>query len=249
MFNFANSPAHSGFEGNTIAAVVDPQLVPTVAIEALNYTFGKGGLQRQIRSEISLTVGRGEVVILRGPSGSGKTTLLTLVGGLRAMQTGSLRFLGQELLGATNQQRLWVRRQTGFIFQAHNLHPNLTAQENVMMGLEVQGCWSRSQMAERAIEALAHVGLGDRGGAFPRQLSGGQKQRVAVARAVVSGPQLILADEPTAALDSISGREVVVLMQNLAREQGCTVLLVTHDDRILDVADRILSLEDGHLCD
>ena len=185
----------------------------------------------------------------RGPSGSGKTTLLTLVGGLRAMQTGSLRFLGQELLGATNQQRLWVRRQTGFIFQAHNLHPNLTAQENVMMGLEVQGCWSRSQMAERAIEALAHVGLGDRGGAFPRQLSGGQKQRVAVARAVVSGPQLILADEPTAALDSISGREVVVLMQNLAREQGCTVLLVTHDDRILDVADRILSLEDGHLCD
>ncbi len=249
MFNFANSPAHSGFEGNTIAAVVDPQLVPTVAIEALNYTFGKGGLQRQIRSEISLTLGRGEVVILRGPSGSGKTTLLTLVGGLRAMQTGSLRFLGQELLGATNQQRLWVRRQTGFIFQAHNLHPNLTAQENVMMGLEVQGCWSRSQMAERAIEALAHVGLGDRGGAFPRQLSGGQKQRVAVARAVVSGPQLILADEPTAALDSISGREVVVLMQNLAREQGCTVLLVTHDDRILDVADRILSLEDGHLCD
>lgn len=249
MFNFANSPAHSGFEGNTIAAVVDPQLVPTVAIEALNYTFGKGELQRQILFEISLTLGRGEVVILRGPSGSGKTTLLTLVGGLRAMQMGSLRFLGQELLGATNQQRLWVRRQTGFIFQAHNLHPNLTAQENVMMGLKVQGCWSRSQMAERAIEALAHVGLGDRGGAFPRQLSGGQKQRVAVARAVVSGPQLILADEPTAALDSISGREVVVLMQNLAREQGCTVLLVTHDDRILDVADRILSLEDGHLCD
>lgn len=233
------------------ATVDSPEAVlePTVAIQHLNYAFGKGELRRQILFDINLTLERGEVLILRGPSGSGKTTLLTLVGGLRAMQEGSLRFLGQELLNCSPNQQLWVRRQTGYIFQAHNLHQNLTAQENVMMGLEVQGCWGRSQMAERAIVALAQVGLGDRGGAFPRQLSGGQKQRVAVARALVGGPQLILADEPTAALDSISGREVVVLMQNLAREQGCTVLLVTHDDRILDVADRILTLEDGRLCD
>jgi len=133
------------------------------------------------------------------------------------------------------------------IFQAHNLHGSLTASQNVQMGLEVQGKYSKSQMHELATKILKEVGLADRVDYYPDSLSGGQKQRVAIARALVAHPAIILADEPTAALDSKSGRDVVNLMQKLAREQGSTILLVTHDNRILDIADRIIHLEDGKL--
>jgi putative ABC transport system ATP-binding protein len=155
--------------------------------------------------------------------------------------------LGDELRGANDRKRMITRRNIGYIFQAHNLHGSLSAMQNVRMGLEVHSHLGTAEMKHRSIEMLEQVGLGNRVNYYPSDLSGGQKQRVAIARALVSHPKIILADEPTAALDSKSGREVVELMQNLAREQGCTILLVTHDNRILDIADRIVHMEDGQL--
>jgi putative ABC transport system ATP-binding protein len=220
-----------------------------IAVENLSHFFGKGDLQKQVLFDINLSIARGEVAILTGPSGSGKTTLLSLMGGLRSPQTGSLKILDSELVGAQKISALESRRNCGYIFQAHNLHSSLTAIENVMMGLEVQGTYSRSERKKRAKEILEVVGLAERVDYYPENLSGGQKQRVAIARALVSHPKIILADEPTAALDKQSGREVVTLMQKLAREQGCTILMVTHDNRVLDVADRIVYMEDGRLVD
>ena len=219
----------------------------TISISNLNHYFGQGQLRKQVLFEINLEINSGEIVIMTGPSGSGKTTLLTLVGGLRSAQCGSLQVLGQELCGATSKQLTQVRRHHGYIFQAHNLHGSLTALQNVRMGLELHSEISVTEMQLRATEMLREVGLEERINYYPDDLSGGQKQRVAIARALVSHPQLVLADEPTAALDSKSGRDVVTLMQKLAKEQGCTILLVTHDNRILDIADRIVDMEDGRL--
>ena len=230
---------------------------PAITIHNLDYYFGKGELRKQVLFNINLEINRGEIVLMTGPSGSGKTTLLTLVSGLRSAgcaiaqspQTGSCKILGKELCGASNSQLVQARRNNGYIFQAHNLHHSLTACQNVQMGLEVQGKYTQAQMRHRAIAMLEQVGLGDRINYYPDSLSGGQKQRVAIARALVAHPAIVLADEPTAALDSKSGRDVVNLMQKLAKEQGSTILLVTHDNRILDVADRIVHLEDGKLID
>ncbi|QPN65667.1 ATP-binding cassette domain-containing protein [Synechococcus sp. CBW1006] len=215
--------------------------------QTLNHSFGRGAVRRQVLFDVALEVEKGEIVLLTGPSGSGKTTLLTLIGGLRAAQSGSLRVLGRELMGGSDRALTLARREHGYIFQAHNLHRSLTATQNVRMALEMRGTLSTAEMDRRARRILESVGLGDHLEMKPDQLSGGQKQRVAVARALVGEPPLLLADEPTAALDSRSGREVVTLMQRLAREQGCTILLVTHDSRILDVADRTVSMEDGRL--
>jgi putative ABC transport system ATP-binding protein len=218
-----------------------------IAVENLNHFFGKGELQKQVLFDINLSIDRGEIVILTGPSGSGKTTLLSLMGGLRSPQSGTLKILDTELVGAPKITALHSRRSCGYIFQAHNLHSSLTVMENAMMGLEVQGTYSRPERRDRAREILETVGLEQRIDYYPESLSGGQKQRVAIARALISHPKIILADEPTAALDKQSGREVVTLMQKLAKEQGCTILMVTHDNRILDVADRIVYMEDGKL--
>jgi putative ABC transport system ATP-binding protein len=218
---------------------------PSIEISQLNHSFGQGNLQKPVLIDINLSIKSGEIIILTGPSGSGKTTLLTLIGALRSMQTGSLKILNQELSGASSQQLVQTRSRIGFIFQAHNLLKSLTAWENVTMPLKLH-----PQIKNRkalAMEMLGLVGLAERTDYYPDNLSGGQKQRVAIARALVSKPKLILADEPTAALDSKSGREVVNLMQALAKEQGCTILMVTHDNRILDVADRIIHMEDGCL--
>ncbi|NJM67677.1 MAG: ATP-binding cassette domain-containing protein [Acaryochloris sp. RU_4_1] len=220
---------------------------PVISIHNLNHYFGHGRLRKQVLFNIHLEIAAGEIVLMTGPSGSGKTTLLTLVGGLRAAQTGSLKILGQELTGANEKQLVQARRHNGYIFQAHNLHRSLTTLQNVKMGLEVTGQRSPSEMIQQATHILQQVGLADHIHYYPDDLSGGQKQRVAIARALVSHPAIVLADEPTAALDSKSGRDVVHLMQTLAKEQGCTILLVTHDNRILDVADRIIHMEDGHL--
>jgi putative ABC transport system ATP-binding protein len=220
---------------------------PAISIQNLNHYFGKGSLRKQVLFDINLEIQPGEIVLMTGPSGSGKTTLLTLMGGLRSAQEGSLKILGQELSGATKDQLVEVRRNIGYIFQAHNLLKCLTARQNVQMSLELHAEYSSKQAAAKAAAMLEAVGLGARVDYYPDNLSGGQKQRVAIARALVSHPKLVLADEPTAALDSKSGREVVEIMQQLAKEQGCTILLVTHDNRILDIADRIVHMEDGHL--
>lgn len=213
----------------------------------LNHSFGEGQLQKQVLFDINLEMQAGEIVILTGPSGSGKTTLLTLLGGLRVAQSGSLKILDQEMLGASKQQLSQLRCHIGYIFQAHNLMSFLTAKQNVRMSLELHDYFLGQDLDAIAANMLSAVGLEERIDYYPEELSGGQRQRVAIARALASHPKIILADEPTAALDKKSGRDVVEIMQRLAREQGCTILLVTHDNRILDIADRIIYMEDGCL--
>ncbi|NET38403.1 MAG: ATP-binding cassette domain-containing protein [Cyanothece sp. SIO1E1] len=216
-----------------------------VQIQNLNYYFGHGDLCKQVLYNINLDLPKGQIVIMTGPSGSGKTTLLTLIGALRSAHEGSLKVLGREVIGLGKSRLVDIRRNIGFIFQAHNLFESLTASQNVEMAVELTN--NLREKRQRAAQVLSQLGLADRVDYKPNALSGGQKQRVAIARALVNQPQLILADEPTAALDKKSGRDVVTLMQHLAQEQGCTILMVTHDNRILDVADRIINLVDGYL--
>jgi putative ABC transport system ATP-binding protein len=227
----------------TVAAPAQESIA--VQIRQLSYYFGRGDLRKQVLYDIDLDLPPGQIVIMTGPSGSGKTTLLTLIGALRSVQDGSLQVLGQEIAGLGKRKLVEIRRNIGFIFQAHNLFASLTASQNVEMAVELQGQFSSKR--QQAVQMLEQVGLGERVDYKPASLSGGQKQRVAIARALVNQPKLILADEPTAALDKKSGRDVVTLMQQLVRDQGCTILMVTHDNRILDVADRIINLVDGAL--
>lgn len=218
-----------------------------IMVRDLNHSFGKGELKKQILFGVSVEIQPGEIVIVTGPSGSGKTTLLTLVGALRSAQMGSVQILGEELLNARPATLEKVRRQIGFIFQQHNLLGALSSLQNVELGIRASGRFPRSEHRRRARDMLGAVGLGERIHYRPDQLSGGQRQRVAIARALVSEPAMVLADEPTASLDRQSGREVVDRMKVLAKEHGTTILLVTHDNRILDIADRIVHLEDGRL--
>jgi putative ABC transport system ATP-binding protein len=220
---------------------------PVISVKNLNHYFGHGSLKKQALFEINLEINQGEIVIMTGPSGSGKTTLLTMLGGLRSAQEGSLKILGQEICGANKTQLTKLRKQIGYIFQAHNLMTFLTAKQNVRMSLELHEEMMKQNIDDLSIKTLEAVGLGQRANYYPENLSGGQKQRVAIARALVSHPKIVLADEPTAALDKKSGRDVVEIMQKLAKQQGCTILLVTHDNRILDIADRIIYMEDGRL--
>jgi len=213
----------------------------------LNHWFGTGEARKQALFDVNLSLKRGSFTAIMGPSGSGKTTVLTLVGCLRAVQDGSVRLLDQELRGASSAQLVALRRRLGFIFQAHNLHESLTATQNVIMGLQVHRGVSEATAQTAATHALGLLGLSDRAGYLPANLSGGQKQRVAVARALVGNPAMVLADEPTAALDKDSAAEVVDLLKRMGAARGTTTLLVTHDGRILDRADRILTLEDGRI--
>lgn len=216
-------------------------------IHGLNHWFGQGPARKQVLYDIDMELDRGSFTVLMGPSGSGKTTLLTLIGCLRAVQDGSLRLLGQELHGADEALLVAMRRRLGFIFQAHNLHESLTASQNVMMGAKVHPAVSDDLADRAARHLLGLVGLDDRIDYLPANLSGGQKQRVAIARALVGNPDLLLADEPTAALDKDSAAEVVNILRRTGASRGMTTLLVTHDNRILDRADRILTLEDGRI--
>jgi putative ABC transport system ATP-binding protein len=220
---------------------------PPVALRGVTYAYGEGELARPVLRDVDLSVGPGEIVLLTGPSGSGKTTLLTLIGALRAMQQGSAVVLGQELTGAAERERVALRRRIGFIFQSHNLLGFLTARQNVAMALELDPATTERERLARAGAMLEAVGIGEKAESRPDQLSGGQRQRVAVARALVGGPGLVLADEPTAALDRRSGGEVARLLRDLAKGRGVPILMVTHDPRILDIADRIVAMEDGRI--
>jgi putative ABC transport system ATP-binding protein len=218
-----------------------------ITVDGVNHFYGRGELRKQILHNVTTQVEASEIVILTGPSGSGKTTLLTLIGALRAAQQGSLHVLGQELRGASEATLVKVRRGIGFIFQHHNLLDALSVTQNVIMGLDGVAGMSKHSALERALAMLQSVGLESRANHFPDQLSGGQKQRVAIARALAARPRIILADEPTASLDKQSGRDVVNRIHDLAKREGAAVILVTHDNRILDIADRIIHLEEGRL--
>lgn len=218
-----------------------------IHVDHLDYTYGDGYLQYHVLKDISLQIQSGEIVMLSGPSGSGKTTLLTILGGLRRADSGSVRILDQEIIRTRESFRIKIRRKMGFIFQQHNLLPQLTALQNVCMGLELFSGSSNKSRNAQAKGLLEAVGLADRANYYPHELSGGQKQRVAIARALVHDPKIILADEPTASLDRINGHEVVSLIRALAQQKKTTILMVTHDHRILDMADRIIYLEDGQL--
>ena len=223
---------------------------PLITVEHLHHAFTEAGIAKPVLRDINLSVEPGEIVILTGPSGSGKTTLLTMLGGLRAAQSGSLRILGAELLHAETGTLTRLRRQVGFIFQAHNLLPFLTALENVRVGLEVHPSWlerGRAAMDRQCAALLERVGLAERAQYYPEKLSGGQKQRVAIARALAPQPRLLLADEPTAALDKDSGRMAVELFRQLADAQQAAIVMVTHDNKVLDIADRVVLLEEGRL--
>lgn len=235
------------FDPNSRKRIAEGQL-PAISARELQHFYGTGELRKQVLFDNTLEIYPGEIIIMTGPSGSGKTTLLTLIGTLRRAQEGQLYVLDRPLHKATNNDLLQLRREIGFIFQAHNLFDSLTATQNVRMALELadpQG--RRSAQTKKAKQMLEAVGLGARTGHKPKQLSGGQKQRVAIARGLVHQPRLVLADEPTAALDEQSGRTVVELFKQMAKEQQVTIIIVTHDNRILDVADRIVNLVDGRI--
>ncbi len=233
----------------TVPAIAQPsaQDQPPIVISRLSHWFGEGDARKQAVFDVDLVVASGQLVMLMGASGSGKTTLLTLVGCLREVQEGSVRLLGSELRGASADRLVESRRRLGFIFQAHNLHDSLTAHQNVRMGLDVHEGVPEAERDAAAAHVLALLGLDDRATYLPANLSGGQKQRVAIARALVGNPDVIFADEPTAALDKDSGYDVVALLKRLARARGTTILMVTHDNRILDLADRIVTLQDGRI--
>lgn len=216
-----------------------------VAVKDLHHAYGEGVLKREVLHGVSARILAREIVIITGPSGSGKTTFLTLMGGLRQLQSGSIKLAGLELAGATASDLATARRAIGFVFQQHHLLPALTARENVQMPLALEKGLPPKAMQARALELLNAVGLADHADKRPAQLSGGQRQRVAIARALAARPRIILADEPTASLDTASGRDVVGFLQRLARAEGCAVLIATHDVRILDIADRVLHLENG----
>jgi putative ABC transport system ATP-binding protein len=220
-----------------------------IDVHNLDFSFGSGDLTQPVLKNVTISIHKGEIVLMTGPSGSGKTTFLTIIGGLRQAFNGSVKILDQQLINSTEQVKVKVRQQIGYIFQQHNLLKPLTALQNVCMTLEIHNDLTEHERLNRAEEMLKAVGLGDRINYKPEQLSGGQRQRVSIARALVGQPKIILADEPTASLDKQSGQEAVSILKKLAKVYGTTILLVTHDYRILDIADRVVELEDGIIKD
>ena len=225
----------------------------TPAIEAFSLTkvYGSGNTEVVAMKDVSLTVARGEVVALLGPSGAGKSTLLTAIGLINPPTAGRIVIGGQPVMDAERalvNLRAFRRQHLGFIFQKANLIPFLDALENVQVAMEINDVTPRAAH-ERALELLEYLGVADRASNLPDALSGGQQQRVAVARALANQPSLILADEPTAALDSHRGRQVMELFRKVAHERGSAVMVVTHDHRSLDVFDRTYEMEDGRLKD
>ncbi|HYP28141.1 MAG TPA: ABC transporter ATP-binding protein [Blastocatellia bacterium] len=218
-----------------------------ISVRGLTKVYSSGAAAVRALDGVSLDVNSGEVVLLMGPSGSGKTTLLSIMGCILQASSGSVRVRGREVVGLTERHLPAIRlHHIGFIFQGFNLFPTLTAGENVEVALDLKGVRGK-EAKRRAASLLAQVGLSDKYGSFPADLSGGQKQRVAIARALAGEPDIILADEPTAALDSHSGRLIMEILRDLAHDQGRAVVIVTHDNRTFDYADRRAHIEDGRL--
>lgn len=228
-------------------AVLERASRKAIVAQDVEMTFNSGVLASSVLQGVDLDISYGEIQLLMGPSGSGKTTLLSILAGILTPTCGKVYLLGEEITGMSKEALSKFRlNNIGFIFQGFNLFPALTAQENVEIALRMKGISGRAGRQE-AQALLGQVGLGDRLSYLPRDLSGGQKQRVAIARALAGNPRLIMADEPTASLDSHSGHTVIELLRDLAKESNRTVLIVTHDPRLIDVADRVTHLEDGVL--
>ncbi len=222
---------------------------PAIQTRELTKVYGSGNTEVVAMRDVTLTIGRGQVVALLGPSGAGKSTLLTAIGLINPPTSGSIAIGGVPVMegpAALVDVRAFRRRQIGYVFQKANLIPFLTALENVQLASEINDVPPR-EARTRAVELLEYLGVGDRVKNLPHMLSGGQQQRVAVARSLANSPSVVLADEPTAALDSVRGRQVMELFGKVAHEKGAGVLVVTHDHRALDVFDEILEMEDGAL--
>jgi len=220
----------------------------SVEVRSVSKAFDEGERRREVLSELSLSVAPGEVVALVGRSGSGKSTLLNVIAGIDRPSAGSIAVDGQVVSELAERERtLFRRRHVGFVFQFFNLLPTLTVEENVRLPLELVGRGNDAAAREQVARLLGAVGLGDRGGAFPDRLSGGEQQRVAVARALAHDPGLVLADEPTGALDGQTGQVVLELLLSLARDRRRSVILVTHSREVARAADRVLVLESGRL--
>ena len=220
---------------------------PVIHARALSKSYREGATELRALSCVDLDIPRGQLTLLMGPSGSGKTTLLSILGCILRPTEGQLELLGEDVTALPEKELPRIRREAiGFVFQGFNLFPALTATENVELAFHVRGAGGNGAR-RRAEELLVEVDLDDRKHAFPADLSGGQKQRVAIARALAGDPPILLADEPTAALDSTSGRTVIELLQRLAHQHSRAVVMVTHDPRVLTYGDRIMHLEDGRL--
>jgi putative ABC transport system ATP-binding protein len=218
-----------------------------IEIRSLEKHYGEGAGRVSALQSIDLDVRAGEVLVLMGPSGSGKTTLLSIMGCILRASGGSVRIRGEEVAGLPESQLPSVRlRHFGFIFQGFNLFPALTARENVEIAFDLKRTPKRDARKQAEL-LLAGVGLGDKLASLPANLSGGQKQRVAIARALAGDPEIVLADEPTAALDSSSGKTVMEILSGMARERERAVVIVTHDPRVLNYADRVVHIADGRI--
>jgi len=222
---------------------------PAIAVRELTKIYAEGSARVSALRGVDLDVHPGELVMLVGPSGSGKTTLLSMMGCILSSTSGSIRIAGQEVTGFKPNQMAAIRlTHIGFVFQGFNLFPTLTAGENVELMLDLKKLETAAGKL-RARQLLEQVGLRDKYDSFPADLSGGQKQRVAIARALAGDPQIVLADEPTAALDSHTGRNVMEMMRSLAHDRGRAVVIVTHDSRVMEFADRTIRIEDGMIAE